>query len=136
MSIFLKKAWAWIKSYWFVPVIIVLIMLFAFIRGSIKSRLYEVIEKQREAHKKEIDLINSAEKEKQEKKAEVRKKHEEALTKIKEEYNIKLEKLEEDKKKEINEAVEEYRDKPDDLAREIARILSAEYMKREWEEKN
>ena len=38
------------------------------------------------------------------------------------------------KKEEVAGVVEEFKDRPDDLAREIAKILSAEYLKKKNKE--
>jgi len=87
----------------------------------------------REDYQKEIDLINKANQEKEKKKEKLFEQHKEIIDKIEEEHDIELKNLKTDKQKEISDLVEKYDDEPDELAKEIARVLSAEYIRKERE---
>jgi len=56
--------------------------------------------------------------------------HTEELKIIEEEHKIKVNELEKKKQDELIEMVKENKDKPDKLAAELARILSAEYYRK------
>ena len=62
--------------------------------------------------------------------------HQEAEKKIEEKFNVKIENLEEEKKKEIAKIVEDHGDDTERLAKMVAEALSAEYAKKEWENKS
>tara|TARA_B100000131_G_scaffold148855_1_gene144561 strand:+ start:5611 stop:6021 length:411 start_codon:yes stop_codon:yes gene_type:complete len=132
----LKKIWSWLKHYWHVPLLVVLVVVFSLLLGrSPNKKLWEVVDKQRDAHKKELEILEQAAAEKRKTQEEAAKKHTDTLKNIEKEYNIEIEKLEEEKKKEINDLAEKHQDRPDELARAVAAALSAEYSKTEWERK-
>ena len=134
-SLFWKKAWVWIKHHWYLPVILVL-LLFAFFAGrSTRSRVFDLMSKQREQYKKEVEVVVKANEEKAEKQKDLLEKHQEAEKKIEEEFDVKIENLEEEKKKEIAKIVEDHGDNAEQLAKMVAEALSAEYAKKEWENK-
>ncbi len=128
-AVFWKKAWTWLKHYWYWPVIIIL-LIFSTVAGvSSREKLFGLLSKQKENYEKELQIIKETTEETDKKKTELFKEHKEELKKIEEEHNIKLEELEEDKQKELVEVLEENKDSPDKLAEEIARILNAELHK-------
>ena len=132
--VFWKKAWTWVKHHWYFPVIIVLILLLLFTRSKAADKLFDLMNRQRESYKKEIDLLNEVSDEKKEATNKVLESHKETLKEIEKDHAIKVEELEAAKKEEVAEVVEEFKDRPDDLAREIAKILSAEYLKKKNKE--
>jgi malonyl CoA-acyl carrier protein transacylase len=126
-TIFCKKIWAWIKHYWFWPVIVALLA-FSTITGTrAKEKLFEMMLKQKEDYKKELEIIKKVNEEKDLEKNRTIKEHQEELEKIEEEHGLKLEELEEEKRSELVTTIEENKDEPEKLAKEIARILSAEF---------
>jgi len=119
---FLKKVWVWVKHHWYIPVALVLALLCMILCPyAVKNKYFEILMRTREDYQKEIDLINKANQEK------------EIIDKIEEEHDIELKNLKTDKQKEISDLVEKYDDEPDELAKEIARVLSAEYIRKERE---
>ena len=127
--LFWKKAWIWIKHYWYWPVIIVL-FLFSMLSGSnIKNKLFELLFKQRENYEKELQIIKETSEEADKKKTGIFKEHKEELEKIEKEHDVKIEELEKEKREELATTIEENKDKPEKLAEEIAKILSAEFHK-------
>ena len=132
----IKKIWTWIKHHWHVPVIVLLIIIFSLSRSSMQRKMYELLEKQRENYKQQIKLLEDSKVAEAEAKEKAREKHENTVKNIEKEYNVELENLDRKKKKEISDVIKKYEDSPDDLAREVARVLSAEYLRTEWEKKN
>ena len=132
----IKKIWTWIKHHWYVPVIVLLIIIFSLSRSSLRRKMYELLEKQRESYKQQVKLLEDSKAAEAAAKEKAREKHENTVKNIEKEYNVELENLDKEKKKEISDVIEKYENSPDDLAREVARVLSAEYLRTEWEKKS
>ena len=129
-AIFWKKVWAWIKHYWYWPVILVLLAFSLMSGRSSRKKLFDILDKQKESYEKEIQIIKETTEEADKKKTEIFTEHIKEIKKIEEEHDIKVEELEKDKQKELAEIIEENKNSPDKLAEEIARILSAKYLKK------
>ena len=127
--LFWKKAWVWIKHHWYVPVLFVLILFALLVGQGVKNKYFNLMVRQRENYKKEIDMVKEETHAKEEKKEEIIEKNKEIIKKIEDDHKVELEKLEEEKKEELTIAIEEHKDKPDKLAKKIAEILGAEYIK-------
>ena len=128
-KVFWKKVWAWLKHYWYWPVIIVLLIFSTVAGASSREKLFGLLSKQKESYEKEIQIIKETTEETDKKKTEIFTEHIEELEKIEEEHDVKLEELEEEKQKELVAVIEENKDRPDKLAEEIAKILSAEFLR-------
>jgi len=128
--LFWKKAWIWFKHYWYWPVI-VLLLLFSLATGaSMKNKLFGLLFRQREQYEKELEIVTSANEEKDLKKEKVVEAHKEELEKIEKDHDVKIEDLEKEKHAELVTTIEENKDSPDKLAEEIAKILSAKFHKK------
>ena len=123
-----KKVWVWIKHHWYVPILLILAIMFISMEGGIKNKFYELLVKTRANYKKEIDIINKGKEGEKEEKDKILAKHKEAVEKIEEDFDIELSKLEEDKQKEVSGLIEKFQDKPDELAKEIASLLGARHV--------
>jgi len=129
-KVFWKKAWTWLKHYWYWPVIIVLLIFSVVSGASSREKLFGLLSKQKEDYEKEIQIVKEATEEADKKKTEIFTEHIKEIEKIEEEHDIKVGELEEEKQKELAEILEENKNSPDKLAEEIARILSAEFLKK------
>jgi len=128
-AVFWKKAWTWLKHYWYWPVIIALLV-FSVVSGSgSRKKVFELLQKQKENYEKEIQIIKETTEEADKKKTEIFIEHIDEIRKIEKEHNIKVEELEEKKQKDLVTTIETNKDSPDKLAEEVAKILSAEYLK-------
>jgi len=125
-----KKAWTWLKHYWYWPVILVLLAFSLMSGRSSRKKLFDMLDKQKESYEKEIQIIKETTEEADKKKTEIFTEHVEEIKKIEEEHDVKVEELEEEKQKELAKILEENKNSPDKLAEEIARILSAEFLKK------
>ena len=115
----LKKVWAWLKRYWFIPVAFKLFLLYAwFTRPKKKDGIVKAFDSSDEAHKKE------AEKEKEEKQKE-KAIHEHKLKSIEERFEVDLSELDEQKKKELVELSDT---NILTLSEEMAKLLGAEHV--------
>ena len=129
-AVFWKKAWVWLKNYWYFPVIAIL-ALALFLSGKGKNnKLFDLMEGQREKYKQEIETINKANAEKDKKKAEAIKANKEKIKEIEEQFDIKVDQLERHKEIELEETIKKYENNPDELARKIAEILEANLVER------
>ena len=131
-ALFWKKVWVWLKHHWYWPVILVLLLFAVFSGRSVRKRVFDLIDKQREQYKKEVEVVVKANEEKQKKQNDLLAEHHETEKKIEEEFDIKIENLEEKKKEEIAKIVEEHGEDSEELAKLVAAALSAEYSKTEW----
>ena len=128
--LFWKKAWTWLKHYWYWPVILIL-LIFSLVSGTdSKKKLVDLLNKQRENYEKELEIIKETDEKANKKKTEVFTSHAKELEKIEKEHNIKIEEIEEEKQKELIALVKNNKDRPDKLAEDIARVLSAEFLKK------
>ena len=128
MSIALRKAWVWLKHHWYVPVLIILVILFISPTYGIKSKFFDLLMDTRKKYREEIDTINKNNAENQEKKDEIVKEHKEALDKIEKDFNVKIDELEKEKQEEVSMLVARHKEKPDEMAKEIARLLGANHI--------
>ena len=127
--IFWKKTWIWIKHYWYWPVIIVLLIFSTMSSKGLKQKLLGLLNKSKENHDKEIQIIEEAAKETAEKKTEIFTKHIDEIEKIEKKHEIQVKDLKEEKQKELLTTIENNKDRPDKLAEEVAKVLSAEFLK-------
>ena len=125
---FWKKAWVWLKHYWYFPIIVILIVLLFFTRSKVAGKLFDLMSRQRDSYKKEVDLLKEVSDDRKEKTEKILEEHKEALQEIEKSHEVKVKELEEKKQAEVAEVVEEFKDRPDDLAKEIAKILNAEHI--------
>jgi homoserine dehydrogenase len=132
-ALFWKKVWAWLKHHWYWPVIIILII-FSMATcgiGRAPQKLFGLLKKSKENHEKELQIIEETNKETNKKKTEIFAKHVEEIKKIEKEHNIKMENLEEEKQEELIKLVSGNDEDPSKLAEEVAKVLSAEFLKKE-----
>ena len=129
-ALFWKKAWIWLKYYWYWPVILILLA-FSLVSGkSSRKKMFEMLDKQKGNYEKEIQIIKETAEEADKKKTKIFTDHIKEIERIEEEHDVKIEELEKDKQRELVEILENNKNSPDQLAEEIARILSAEYLKK------
>ena len=124
-----EKVWVWIKHHWYFPVIGVLLLAF-FLKGEgINNKYFDLFLSQREDYKKEIDLINNTREEREKREEQIHENHEKAMELIEEKYRLDSKNLAKNKQEEISELVETHHNDHDKLAEEVAKVLSAEYLK-------
>ena len=128
-ALFWKKVWTWLKHYWYWPVIIILLIFGLFAGRSTRAKMFELLDKQKQNYEKEIQILQTASKEKEEKKNKVFSEHIEEVKKIEEEHEIKVADLQEKKKEELASTIQKNKDNPESLAREVARVLSSQFHK-------
>lgn len=125
---FLKKAWVWLKHYWYVPVMLV-IGIVAWCAGRRDTAgILKMFEESKASYQKEIAVLKDAHSAEIQKRDELLKKHNETLKKIEEEYKIKLSDLDNQQKKEIDKIVEEHKDDPEGLAKRVSDVFDFKHV--------
>ena len=121
----LKKAWVWTKNHWYVPLVlmgIVIAFLISVIarNGAFLASMLDLLENSRESHKKEVDVLNSIHSHEAEEKNKILEEYNKNVKKLEDEYNKLDEDLDEEKKKELKRLVDESYNDPEKLAKELA----------------
>ena len=122
-AIFWKKAWAWLKNYWYIPAVLVYTLVLWFVFRKKNDKIIEMFEISKENYKKEIDIINSAHSSEMAQKEEIIKDYQDALKKLQEEHNIKIENLSKEEEEEVQELIQKHKENPDVLAEEMKSLF-------------
>jgi len=120
----LKKIWAFLKSYWYVPVIIIMGLLLK----SKSDKALEIIDAQKESYEKQKDAIENAAKEKIEAKERIEKEYENATQKIEKEYAKMNKEISDRQKSIIKKTVKKFHSDPDAMAKEISEKFGVQYV--------
>jgi gas vesicle protein len=120
----LKKVWVFLKTHWYIPVIIVLGLL---IRSK-SDHFLKMLQITKDSYNKQIEEIDKINEETEAKKENIHKEYEKTISKIEEEFKKKNEELKERKKKEVKKLVNKYYDNPDELANEITKRFGFKYV--------
>jgi vacuolar-type H+-ATPase subunit E/Vma4 len=120
----LKKIWAFLKSYWYVPVIIIMGLLLK----SKSDKALEIIDAQKESYEKQKDAIENAAKEKIEAKERIEKEYENATQKIEKEYAKMNKEISNRQKDIIKKTVKKFHSDPDALAKELSEKFGVQYV--------
>ena len=86
-----------------------------------------MLSRQKENYEKEIKTIKEISEKASQEKTSIAKDYAKEVKKIEEEHEIKIDDLKEEKQKELEETIKSNKDKPNKLAKEVAKILSAVY---------
>jgi hypothetical protein len=92
--------------------------------------MFDLLAAQKESYKKEIDVLKKASEEKEARKNDVVVEHQKELEKIEERHQLKIADLHDKKREELVSTIEKNKDNPESLAREVAKVLSAQFHKK------
>jgi hypothetical protein len=120
-KIALKKFWSWCKKYWqlFVGAAIP-VLIWIFTRKS--DNLDEVLERVREDHKKEIDVIDKAHAQEVAARDAALKKYSEVMVEVEKKYEEAQKALSEKKRKEIKKVIEGNIEDPNEITKRLSEI--------------
>jgi len=121
--IVLKKIWSFLKSYWYIPVLIIVALVFR----SKTNKVEEIIKAADDSHKKQLDAIEVAETNKKKEKEWIDKEYDNAIKKIEENYSKENKTLDKKEKKFVKSAIKEWSDDPDQMAERITLKFGFEY---------
>jgi len=119
----LKKIWSFLKSYWYVPVLIIVALVFR----SKTNKVEEIIKAADDSHKKQLDAIEVAEINKKKEKEWIDKEYDNAIKKIEEKYSKENKTLDKKEKKFVKSVIKEWTDDPDQMAERITLEFGFEY---------
>ena len=120
----LKKTWVFLKTYWYIPVIIILLIV---MRGK-SNALQGILKTTRESYNNQIKEIDKINDERREKENNLREEHKATLENIEKEFKKKNQELDKAKKKQVQKLVKKYYDKPEELADEISKRFGFKYV--------
>ena len=124
----IKKAWAWTKNYWYVPVLLLytLIMLLVFRRNA--ASVLEVLNVSNDSYKKQIDVLNKTHKSEVQKKEDIAKKYIQTIESLENNHKNDMIELDKKKKKRVKELVEKSFDDEENLAKQLSEMLGVAYV--------
>lgn len=118
-KLFFKKAWIWIKTYWYIPaVLIYTIVLWVLFRRNGAAAL-EVLQVSKESYEAQIKAMEEAHAREIEARDKALAQYETIIAAIEEEYATNREILGREKRKKIKEYIDKYGEDPEELARII-----------------
>jgi hypothetical protein len=121
--IIIKKIWSFLKSYWYIPVLIIVALVFR----SKTNKVEEIIKAADDSHKKQLDAIEVAEINKKKEKEWIDKEYDNAIKKIEEKYSKENKTLDKKEKKFVKSVIKEWTDDPDQMAERITLEFGFEY---------
>ena len=121
--IVLKKIWSFLKSYWYIPVLVIVALVFR----SKTNKVEEIIKAADDSHKKQLNAIEAAETNKKKEKEWIDKEYDNAIKKIEEKYSKENKTLDKKEKKFVKSAIKEWSDDPDQMAERITLKFGFEY---------
>jgi hypothetical protein len=119
----LKKIWSFLKSYWYIPVLIIVALVFR----SKTNKVEEIIKAADDSHKKQLDAIEVAELNKKKEKEWIDKEYDNAIKKIEEKYSKENKTLDKKEKKFVKSVIKEWTDDPEQMAERITLKFGFEY---------
>tara|TARA_R110002074_G_C12073022_1_gene622031 strand:+ start:139 stop:534 length:396 start_codon:yes stop_codon:yes gene_type:complete len=120
----LKKVWIFLKTHWYIPVIIVV----GIVMKSKSDSLLKIIDAQKDSYDKQKAAIEGAEKEKNASKQKIDEEYNDALTAIETIHQIQGKQLESDKKKEIKNIVKKHYNDKEAITSEIKDLFGITYV--------
>ncbi|MDP3987016.1 MAG: hypothetical protein Q8P81_02205 [Nanoarchaeota archaeon] len=110
MLIIMKKIWIWIKTHWYVPLIIVLAIFLGVFMRKENNIAMQLLENSVNSYKQQIAELERLNKEKEKLKEEAEQKYKMTIQKIESEYVKDGQILDEKRKQRIKELMDRYKD--------------------------
>jgi len=128
----LKKGWAWLKHHWYVPLVVMALLVALLIWALTKNSMFvgmlmDVMENSRVSHRAEVDKLNEIHNRESDARKSILNEYNKNIELLEKEYAEKDKELDTKKKKEIKRLVKEGYNDPDKLARELANLYGLEH---------
>jgi biopolymer transport protein ExbB/TolQ len=118
---FVKEAWAFLKNYWYLPLIVLAFFLgFFYLQGKGFSRVKELFYAAKKNHQEDRKAIRKIQKKERKKKKDTVKKHIEEVREIEEERKKTVEALMRDKEEFKKETIKEYHEEPEKFTKMVS----------------
>ena len=121
--LFLKKAWAWLKTHWYLPILLVLLAITYFSGRARVNKVLAMFETSKESYEKQIKVINESHEQELKKQEELYNTFLNTMKRLEKEHSVNLDSLELDKKKKLDEMVKKYKGTPKELEQELGSIF-------------
>ena len=119
---FLKKAWAWTKTHWYLPMLfIIAALLTIFTKGSSIGPILDLMDKSRKNYEDRIRVLEENRDNEIRRTEEVRTKYDETIREIERQYNESSNSLDRKKRKRVKELVESLHQDPGSLNEALER---------------
>ena len=113
----LLKAWAWIKTHWYVPVLfIIAALLTIFTKGQTVTAIIELMDKNRENYEQRVKVLEESRENEIRRSEEVRTTYNETIRQIERQHNESSSSLDRKKRKRVKELVESFHQDPGSLS--------------------
>lgn len=128
MKQFFKKTWVYIKTYWYIGVILV-IAIISLLLGKNKDvrKIFDLVRNERERGKKEIEIIKKSSEQQIEEIESNIKKYKDKKEKLTEEEEKDLEELQTKKEKMTKEMADSIKESPSTVLSRIAKEMGWDY---------
>jgi len=128
---FLKKAWVFTKSYWYLPALLAYTLFVIHVFRRDAGMAVKVMESSTKRYEDEIKAIKDSHESEIKKREEITEKYSSTLAVLEEEYREKEIDLGNNKRKKLLDLVKKYHNDNSSLAREISEKFGIEYIERE-----
>ena len=115
----LKKVWAWLKAYWYVPAVLVVgIAIFAFTRNSdILTRLFKAA---KESWERQTGALETAERERKDEEERIEREYRATIARLEERRKESQATISKQEKERIKKYIQQYKDDPTGLTKKLA----------------
>ena len=121
--LFLKKAWAWLKTHWYFPILLVLLIITYFSGRARVNKVLKMFETSKESYDKQIDAINKSHEQELKKQEELYSAYMNTIKKLEKDHKANLDSLDEEKKKKLDEMVRKYKGTPKELEQDLGEMF-------------
>ena len=119
---FLLKAWAWIKTHWYVPVLfIIAALLTIFTKGQTVTAILALMDKNRENYEQRVKVLEESREDEIRRSEEVRTTYNETIRQIERQHNESSSSLDRKKRQRVKELVESFHQDPGSLSEALER---------------
>tara|TARA_R110000851_G_scaffold284337_1_gene437907 strand:+ start:1757 stop:2155 length:399 start_codon:yes stop_codon:yes gene_type:complete len=122
--IVLKKVWIFLKTHWYIPVIIIA----GIVLKSKSDSLLKIIDTQKESYEKQKSAIEGAANQKSLARQQIDKEYKTIISSIERAHTRNNQNLEEKKKKQIKKLVKKHYNSPKKMSLEISKALGLNYV--------
>jgi len=113
----LKKVWVWLKTYWYVPALLVYTLVLMIVFRKDGANALGVLEASKDSYKKQIDVLNETHEGELKKRDEITKKYNKTIDQIESQHMDESRKLDVHKRRRVKRLIEENHEDPEHLTR-------------------
>lgn len=128
IKLILAKAWVFIKNYWYIPFVLLVVIVSWLMFRSNNDRMIEVLKNSIQNYEKEIDILKKSHEKEIEIRDELLDQYNDIIGELEKQYQDKQEELDEKKKEEVKELVKKYENDNEALAKEISEKFGVNYV--------